>query len=118
LTAEFYGEHEKFGDELAAIEDDNAAGAEVRRRIGVKLVRGIGRMFHTTGQTMPAIDEFSLTTVPIDLYFNEQPLSKGTAFTWERDNNCRAADGRDAQADPEKRWMVSMNCATWMGFDR
>src|SRR5262245_53529169 len=89
LTAEFYGEHEKFGDELAAIEDANAAGAEVRRRIGVKLVRGIGRMFHTAGQTMPAIDEFSLTTVPIDLYFNEQPLSKGTAFTWERDNNCR-----------------------------
>src|SRR5262249_33752117 len=36
--------------------------------------------------TMPAIDEFSLTTVPIDLYFNEQSLSKGTAFTWERDN--------------------------------
>ena len=35
---------------------------------------------------MPAIDEFSLTTVPIDLYFNEQPLSKGSAFTWERDN--------------------------------
>jgi trypsin-like peptidase len=33
-----------------------------------------------------AIDEFSLTTVPIDLHFNGQPLSKGTAFTWERDN--------------------------------
>jgi 2-polyprenyl-6-methoxyphenol hydroxylase-like FAD-dependent oxidoreductase len=49
LTAEFYGEHEKFGEELAAIEDDNAAGAQVRGRIGEKLVQGIGRMFRTTG---------------------------------------------------------------------
>ena len=23
-----------------------------------------------------------------------------------------------AQAGPEKRWMVSMNWATWMGFDK
>src|SRR5262249_37192445 len=25
---------------------------------------------------------------------------------------------RNAQAGPEKRWMVSMNWATWMGFDK
>jgi hypothetical protein len=35
---------------------------------------------------VPAIDEFSLTTIPIDLRFNEQPLSSATAFTWERDD--------------------------------
>jgi len=29
------------------------------------------------------IDEFSLTTVPIDIHFNEQLLSSATAFTWE-----------------------------------
>ena len=51
---------------------------------------------------MPAIDEFSLTTVPIDLYFNEQLLSKGTAFTWERDSkhylitNWHNVSGRNA----------------------
>jgi hypothetical protein len=54
---------------------------------------------------MPAIDVFSLTTVPIDLYFNEQPLSKGTAFTWERDNkhylitNWHNVSGRDPNTD-------------------
>src|ERR1700730_13381299 len=31
---------------------------------------------------MPEIDEFSLTTVPIELRFNETHLSHGTAFTW------------------------------------
>jgi hypothetical protein len=51
------------------------------------------------------IDEFSLTTVPIDLHFNEQPLSKGTAFTWERDNkhylitNWHNVSGRDPNTD-------------------
>jgi hypothetical protein len=35
---------------------------------------------------VPGIDEFSLTTIPIDLRFNEQPLSSATAFTWERDD--------------------------------
>jgi hypothetical protein len=54
---------------------------------------------------MPAIDEFSLTTVPIDLYFNEQLLSKGTAFTWERDSkhylitNWHNVSGRDPNTD-------------------
>jgi trypsin-like peptidase len=54
---------------------------------------------------MPAIDEFSRTTVPIDLYFNDQPLSKGTAFTWERDNkhylitNWHNVSGRDPNTD-------------------
>jgi len=32
------------------------------------------------------IDEFSLTTVSIGLHLNGQPISKGTAFTWEREN--------------------------------
>ena len=48
LTAEFYGEHGKF-DGLAAIEEDSNAGAQVRRRVGEALVRGIGRMFRTAG---------------------------------------------------------------------
>ena len=48
LTAEFYGEHGKF-DGLAAIEEDSAAGAQVRQRVGEALVRGVGRMFRTAG---------------------------------------------------------------------
>ncbi len=49
LTAEFYREHEKFGDGLASIEEDSVAGAQARARIGEALVRGVGRMFRTTG---------------------------------------------------------------------
>lgn len=49
MSAEFYVEHGKLGDELAAIEDDSAAGAQARTRVGEVLVRGIGRMFRTTG---------------------------------------------------------------------
>ena len=49
MSAEFYVEHGKFGDELAAIEDDTAEGAGARARIGEALVRSIGRMFRTTG---------------------------------------------------------------------
>jgi 2-polyprenyl-6-methoxyphenol hydroxylase-like FAD-dependent oxidoreductase len=49
LTAEFYGEHEKFADGIAAIEDDGPEGAQVRRRVGEALVRGVGRMFRTIG---------------------------------------------------------------------
>jgi hypothetical protein len=47
------------------------------------------------------IDEFSLATVPIDIHFNEQPLSNATAFTWERDDrhylitNWHNVSGRD-----------------------
>lgn len=33
-----------------------------------------------------SIDEFSLTTVPIDMHFNNQLLFSATAFTWERDD--------------------------------
>jgi hypothetical protein len=32
------------------------------------------------------IDEFSLTTIPIFLRFNQTPISTATAFTWQRDN--------------------------------
>jgi 2-polyprenyl-6-methoxyphenol hydroxylase-like FAD-dependent oxidoreductase len=49
MAADFYLEHERFGDELAVIEDDNPAGAQLRRRVGEALVHGVGRMFRTTG---------------------------------------------------------------------
>jgi 2-polyprenyl-6-methoxyphenol hydroxylase-like FAD-dependent oxidoreductase len=49
MAAEFYIEHEKFGDGIAAIEEDSAKGADVRRRVGEALVRGVGRMFRTIG---------------------------------------------------------------------
>jgi 2-polyprenyl-6-methoxyphenol hydroxylase-like FAD-dependent oxidoreductase len=49
ITADFYLEHEKFGDGLATIEDDGPAGAQLRQRIGHELVRGVGRMFRTIG---------------------------------------------------------------------
>jgi len=49
MAAQFYGEHEKIGDGIEAIEDATPAGAQVRRRAGQALVRGIGRMFRTTG---------------------------------------------------------------------
>src|SRR5262249_21510572 len=55
--------------------------------------------------TVSAIDEFSLTTIPIDLRFNEQPLSSSTAFTWERDDlhylitNWHIVSGRDPNTD-------------------
>jgi hypothetical protein len=47
------------------------------------------------------IDEFSFTTVPIELHFNAQFVSKATAFTWERDDkhylitNWHNVSGRD-----------------------
>jgi 2-polyprenyl-6-methoxyphenol hydroxylase-like FAD-dependent oxidoreductase len=49
MAADFYLEHERFGDELAEIEDDSPAGEELRRRVGEALVQGVGRMFRTTG---------------------------------------------------------------------
>ncbi len=49
MTAEFYGEHQKFDDGIAAIEDAGPRGEEVRARVGEALVRGVGRMFRTTG---------------------------------------------------------------------
>ena len=49
MTAEFYLEHEKFGDGIAAIEEDSPTGALVRQRVGEALVRGVGRMFRTIG---------------------------------------------------------------------
>jgi 2-polyprenyl-6-methoxyphenol hydroxylase-like FAD-dependent oxidoreductase len=49
MAAEFYFEHEKFADRLAAIEDDSPAGAQLRQHVGEALVRGVGRMFRTVG---------------------------------------------------------------------
>jgi hypothetical protein len=49
MAAHFYSEHGKFGDELAAIDDDTPEGALVRERVGEALVHGIGAMFRTTG---------------------------------------------------------------------
>jgi len=63
LTAEFYGEHGKF-DGLAAIEEDSAAGAQVRQRIGESLVSGIGRMFRTAGLQLGYCYEDSPICVP------------------------------------------------------
>jgi hypothetical protein len=63
LTAEFYGEHGKF-DGLAAIEEDSAAGAQARQRIGEALVSGIGRMFRTAGLQLGYRYEDSPICVP------------------------------------------------------
>jgi 2-polyprenyl-6-methoxyphenol hydroxylase-like FAD-dependent oxidoreductase len=49
MTAEFYGEHQKLDRGLAPIADASPEGEEVRRRVGEALVRGVGRMFRTTG---------------------------------------------------------------------
>jgi 2-polyprenyl-6-methoxyphenol hydroxylase-like FAD-dependent oxidoreductase len=49
LTTEFYLEQEQFGDRFTAIEENSPAGAKVRESIGEELVRGVGRMFRTTG---------------------------------------------------------------------
>ncbi len=49
MTAEFYREHEKFGDEIEAIEEDTPSGAQLRERMGQALLRGVGRMFRTIG---------------------------------------------------------------------
>src|SRR5207342_2497285 len=38
MTAEFYSEHEKHGDEIALIEEDSPVGAQVRERVGKALV--------------------------------------------------------------------------------
>jgi len=49
LTTEFYLEHENIGHRFMAIEEDTATGAKLRKRVGQELVRGVGRMFRTTG---------------------------------------------------------------------
>jgi len=49
LTAEFYFEHGKFGEGTGLIEADSAEGDVARAHIGQALVRGVGRMFRTTG---------------------------------------------------------------------
>ena len=64
LAAEFYLEHGKFGVSYAAIEEDNAAGAQVRQRIGAELVREVGRMFRTTGLQLGYRYEDSPICVP------------------------------------------------------
>lgn len=49
MAAEFYLAHEAFADGIAAIEDDNTAGAAIRRRLGDTLMRNVGAMFRTLG---------------------------------------------------------------------
>jgi 2-polyprenyl-6-methoxyphenol hydroxylase-like FAD-dependent oxidoreductase len=63
LTGDFYAEHGKF-DGLAAIEEDNAEGTQVRQRIGQELVHGIGRMFRTTGLQLGYCYEDSPICIP------------------------------------------------------
>lgn len=36
---------------------------------------------------MPAIDEYSLAAIPIQMFFNETELSLGTAFVWQAGND-------------------------------
>jgi Trypsin-like peptidase domain len=52
---------------------------------------------------MTEIDPFSLTTVPIELYFNKTPLGHATSFVWKHHNNrhflitnWHVVSGRDA----------------------
>ena len=49
MAAEFFLEHEKFGEGLAAIEEDSSEGAQLRLHVGEALVRSVGRMFRTKG---------------------------------------------------------------------
>src|SRR5712671_1946483 len=49
MAAEFHSEGEKHGGGTAMIEEDSPAGAQVREHVGEALVRGVGRMFRTTG---------------------------------------------------------------------
>ena len=55
--------------------------------------------------TKLTIDEFSLTTVPILLHFNEQLLSTATPFIWQRGSkhylitNWHNVSGRDPNTD-------------------
>lgn len=54
---------------------------------------------------MPAIDEYSLATIPIELLFNETPLARATAFIWENSNkyylitNWHNVSGKDPNTD-------------------
>jgi hypothetical protein len=36
---------------------------------------------------MPSIDEYSVTTIPMEIYFDQTELSLGTAFVWQSDTN-------------------------------
>jgi 2-polyprenyl-6-methoxyphenol hydroxylase-like FAD-dependent oxidoreductase len=49
MAAEFYSEEQKYGYEIAMIEEDGAAGALVRTRVGQALVRDVGRSFRSIG---------------------------------------------------------------------
>ncbi len=52
MATEFYLEHGEFAGGMAQIEDDSAAGAALRARLGADLVRGVGRMFRTVGMQL------------------------------------------------------------------
>jgi hypothetical protein len=49
LTTELYLEYRKFGDDVAAIEEDSDVGADVRQRVGAALVRDLVGMGRTNG---------------------------------------------------------------------
>ena len=64
MAAQFHLAHQEFADGLSAIEDDGAAGAELRRRVGEALVRDVGRMFRTVGLQLGYRYESSPICVP------------------------------------------------------
>jgi 2-polyprenyl-6-methoxyphenol hydroxylase-like FAD-dependent oxidoreductase len=49
MAAEFYLAHAEFTDGIAAIEDENEEGRQLRARLGEGLTRYVGRMFRTAG---------------------------------------------------------------------
>jgi 2-polyprenyl-6-methoxyphenol hydroxylase-like FAD-dependent oxidoreductase len=49
MAAGFFEAHAEFYDGVGAIEDDNAAGDAVRRRVGAAIERNVGAMFRTLG---------------------------------------------------------------------
>jgi hypothetical protein len=49
LTTGIFLEKAKFGDDIAAIEEDGDGGADIRQRVGRALVRDFGGMGRTNG---------------------------------------------------------------------
>jgi 2-polyprenyl-6-methoxyphenol hydroxylase-like FAD-dependent oxidoreductase len=96
MAVEFYLEHEKFHDGIAAIEDDSATGAKVRQRAGEALVRGVGRMFRTIGLQIGYRYEGSPICVPDGTppYRDDPEHFVASARPGSRAPHCWIGDGR------------------------